>query len=264
MGGFGKVFLTSGRIDFVLRKGLMMTDTAVPMLWSGDLPNTLAFYRALGYTVTYEQTRPYVYGAVEGFGCALHFAPGPAGVAEQAEQVNALVFVDDVAARHAEFTAALRAHYGRIPAKGRPRITRFRPGQSRFSLVDPVGNTVLVVQRDEPMKLEYGGSRELAGLAKVLDNARILRDFKNDDRAATRVLETGLRRFATTAPALDRARAYAALAELAVAAGDTERLAHWKSELESVELTTDDRAALAADAEASAVLATWLSTTTAD
>ncbi|MGS2804724.1 glyoxalase [Nocardia sp. MW-W600-9] len=237
-----------------------MTDTAVPMLWSGDLPTTLAFYQALGYTVVYEQTRPYVYGAVEGHGCALHFAPAPPGVALPTEHVGALVMVDDVAARHADFTAALRARYGKIPAKGLPRITRFRPGQSRFSLVDPVGNTLLVIQRDEPMELEYGGSRALTGLTKALDNARILRDFKNDDKAAARVLETGLRRFATAASAPDRARAYAALAEIAVATEDSERLTHWRAALDAVDLTADEHAALSADTAASALLATWLTT----
>ncbi|MFD3743457.1 hypothetical protein [Nocardia sp. NPDC058633] len=88
-----------------------MTDTAVPMLWSGDLTSTLEFYRALGYTVVYEQTRPYTYGAVEKDGYALHFAAAPAGVELPTEHVGALVMVDDVAARHAEHTAALRAHY---------------------------------------------------------------------------------------------------------------------------------------------------------
>lgn len=236
----------------------MTTDTAVPMLWSDDLPGTLDFYRALGYTVTYEQSRPYIYGAVEKHGCGLHFSSPPAGVTLPVEQVGALLMVDDVAARHAEYSAALRAHYGKVPAKGCPRITRFRPGQSRFSLVDPVGNTIIVIQRDEPAELEYGGSKALTGLAKVLDNARILRDFKNDDRAATRALETGLRRFTATAAATDRARAYAALAELAVAAQDTDRRDHWRTEFAALELTAGEREALTADAAAPGLLAAWL------
>ncbi|APE34543.1 glyoxalase [Nocardia mangyaensis] len=237
-----------------------MSDTAVPVLWSGDLTTTLAFYRALGYTVTYEQTRPYVYGAIEKYGCELNFAAPPPGIDLPAEYGGAILMVDDVAARHAEYTTALRAHYGKVPATGRPRITRFRTGQTRFSLIDPDGNTVIVIQRDEPENLEYGGSRALTGLARVLDNARILRDFKNDDRAATRVLETGLHRFATSASALERARAYAALAELAVATDDPERLAHWKFELDSVELTEDEHAALAVDATAAELLTAWLTT----
>lgn len=236
-----------------------MTDTAVPMLWSGDLTSTLEFYRVLGYTVVYEQTRPYTYGAVEKDGCALHFTAAPSGLELPTEHVGALLMVDDVAARHAEYTAALRAHYGKVPAKGCPRITRFRPGQSRFTLVDPVGNSLIVIQRDEPDGLEYGGSRDLSGLARVLDNARILRDFKNDDRAATRVVEVGLNRFGATATSVDRARAYAALAELAVAAEDPDRLAHWKSELGAVDLTPDERTTIAADA--SELLTAWLTAT---
>ncbi|MFD3743458.1 hypothetical protein [Nocardia sp. NPDC058633] len=143
-----------------------------------------------------------------------------------------------------------------MPATGCPRITRFRSGQSRFTLVDPVGNSLIVIQRDEPEQLEYGGSRGLAGLARVLDNARTLRDFKNDDRAATRVLEVGLHRFGATADSVDRARAYAALAELAVAAGDPDRLARWKSALDAIDLTPDERTTIAADA--SELLAAWL------
>ncbi|MFE3545304.1 glyoxalase [Nocardia sp. NPDC059177] len=235
-----------------------MTDTAVPMLWGGELPSTLDFYRALGFTVTHEQTRPYVYGVVEANGCALHFTSAPPGVELPIEHVGALLMVDDVAERHAAYTTALRAHYGKIPAKGCPRITRFRPGQSRFSLIDPVGNTLLVIQRDEPAELEYGGSRQLTGLARVLDNARILRDFKNDDRAATRALEVGLRRFGAAASAADRARAYAALAEFAAAADETDRLAHWHREFAAVELTAADHAALSADLAAPALLTEWL------
>lgn len=237
-----------------------MIDTAVPLLWSGDLPTTLDFYRALGYKVTHEQTRPYVYGAVDMDGAALHFAPAPPALELPTEHVGALVLVDDIAARHAAFTAGLRERFGRVPAKGCPRITRFRPGQSRFSTVDPVGNTVIHIQRDEPRDLEYGGSRDLTGLARVLDNARILRDFKNDDHAATRALRAGLRRHAATATPLDRARAYAALAELAVATNNAADLAHWTAELRATTLTPTDRAALTTDEHAPTALAAWLTT----
>ncbi|MCP2324377.1 hypothetical protein HDA40_002884 [Hamadaea flava] len=186
---------------------------SIPVLWSGNLPETLAFYQVLGYTVTYEMTRPYAYGVVERDGFQLHFGPTPKGVTAEEAYVGCLIMVDEVAAWHAEFKTALRGHYGRIPARGTPRITRFRPGQTRFTVVDPVGNSVIYIQQGEP-DLEYGGSKELTGLAKVLDNARIFRDYKNDDGNAIRVIETGLRRFGDTAPAVDRERALAMLAEL--------------------------------------------------
>ncbi|MEV6319995.1 glyoxalase [Nocardia sp. NPDC051787] len=237
-----------------------MSDTAVPQLWTGDLAGTLDFYTTLGYTVTHEQTHPYVYGAVENDGCALHFVTAPNGDIP-AERSGCLVMVDDVASRHQAFTTALRARYGKVPAKGLPRITRFRPGQSRFTVVDPAGNQVIYIQRDEPMKLEYGGSKALNGLAKVLDNARILRDFKNDDKAAFRVLEVGLGRFRLEAPRLDVARALAALTELAVATGEPDRTAQFRAELRAMELSDAERAAVADELRASDDLAAWLSGT---
>ncbi|MFI5539266.1 glyoxalase [Nocardia sp. NPDC051900] len=238
-----------------------MADTAVPQLWTGDLTDTLDFYRTLGYTVTHEQTRPYVYGAVEDHGCALHFVPAPKDSDIPAERAGCLVMVDDVASRHRAFSAALRSRYGKIPAKGLPRITRFRPGQSRFTVIDPAGNQVIYIQRDEPPKVEYGGSKELDGLSRVLDNARILRDFKTDDKAAFRVLEVGLRRFRSEAPRLDVARALAALAELAVATGDPGGADGFRAELRAMELSAEERAYIADDLRASDDLSSWLSET---
>ncbi|WP_330230083.1 glyoxalase [Nocardia sp. NBC_00508] len=238
-----------------------MSDTAVPQLWTGDLAGTLDFYKTLGYTVTYEQTRPYVYGAVEDHGCALHFTPTPMDTDIPTERTGCLVMVDDAASRHQAFTTALRARYGKVPAKGLPRITRFRPGQSRFTVVDPAGNQLIYVQRDEPMKVEYGGSEALDGLAKVLDNARILRDFKTDYKAAFRVLEVGLGRFRLEAPRLDVARALGALAELAVATDDPDHAARFHAELRAMRLSDAERAAVADELRASDDLAAWLSET---
>ncbi|MGW5386461.1 glyoxalase [Nocardia sp. NPDC003963] len=234
-----------------------MGDTAVPVLPTHDLARTLDFYGALGYAVTYEQTRPYTYGAISAHDCALHFTDAPAGQPTEG-QTGCLVMVEDAARRHRAFSAALRERFGRIPAQGPGRITRFRPGQTRFSVIDPDGNWVTYIQRDEPEGLEYGGSAELSGLAKVLDNVRILRDFKNDDKAAERALESGLRRHGAQAGALDRARALAALAELAIARGNPGRAAERRADLAALELTGSERAELAAELGAADDLEEWL------
>ncbi|MFD7843647.1 glyoxalase [Nocardia sp. NPDC059764] len=225
-----------------------MAAVSVPMLWGGVLPETLDFYRALGYTVTYEMTRPYTYGIVERDGFQLHFGPTPKDLSAEGAHVGCLVLVNEVEPWHAEFKAALRARYGKVPGRGAPRITRFRTGQTRFTVVDPVGNTVIYIQRDEPDP-EYGGSTQLDGLARVLDNARIFRDSKNDDATAVRVLETGLRRHAA-APLVDRARALAMLAEIAAVAGEAERVDELLAEIEGLGLSETDRATVAGDLDA--------------
>lgn len=234
-----------------------MANSSAPMLWGGDLPETLDFYRTLGYTVTYEQTRPYTYGAVERDGIHVHFGPTPKGIDAEAAHIGCVVFVDEIEPWHVEFTASLRARYGKIPARGTPRITRFKPGQSRFTVVDPVGNTIIYVQHDEPDP-EYGGAKALEGLARVLDNATILRDQKLDDKAAARAIEAGIRRFGDTAPPVVRGRALAMLAEIAAAAENPTRVAELVAEIEKLDLDTADRAVVAAELQLVTDLRAWL------
>jgi len=137
----------------------------------------------------------------------------------------------------------MRAAHGKVLATGRPRITRLRTGASRFTLVDPSGNNLMFIRRDEPMELDYGGAG--TGLAKAIDNARILSEFKSDDRAAMRALNSGLRRHGATATGADRALALATLVELAVALGETGRVAAWRTQLQEIPLTADERELIA-------------------
>ncbi|MDO3703049.1 glyoxalase [Micromonospora sp. C28SCA-DRY-2] len=234
-------------------------ETTVPLLHCVSPEETLAFWRALGFAVTYQQTKPYVYLAFRWSGFELHYGGAPAGLDPSAENTGGcLVMVDAVAPYHAAFAEAMRRTYGKVLVKGLPRMTRFRPGASRFSVVDPSGNTIIVIQRDEPEDLEYGGSKRLAGLARVLDNARILREFKNDDRAAFRALNSGLRRHAGTASPVDQATALAALIELSVALGEPERVPDWGSRLRRLRLTAEELQRVRAAVADPALLGPWL------
>ncbi|GII60871.1 hypothetical protein Skr01_09560 [Sphaerisporangium krabiense] len=200
----------------------------------------MAFYTALGFEATYRQTRPYVYLALRWSGFDLHFGPAPKDLDPAQEQAGGcLVLVDAVAPYHAAFVAAMRRAYGKALSSGRPRITRYRPGASRFTLVDPSGNSIIFIQRDEPAELEYGGSKRLTGLAKALDNARILREFKNDDLQAFRALKSAMRRHGADAAPVERALALGHLVDLATVLG--EPADPWAAELRGLELTPADR-----------------------
>ena len=217
-------------------------ETTVPLLHTHDPEATLAFYRELGFEVTWNQTRPYVYLAFQWSGFDLHYGPAPKGLDPAEENTGgALVMVDAVAPYHAALTAAMRAAHGKVLARGLPRITRFRPGATRFTLMDPSGNTLIVIQRDEPEGLDYGGSPELEGLAKALDQVRIYREFKNDDHAAYRRAKSALKRHGDDAPALDRAMVHAVLVELATALDLPEEAEGWRTALTGIELTELDR-----------------------
>ncbi|CAM3487101.1 glyoxalase [Corallococcus sp. ZKHCc1 1396] len=237
-------------------------ETTVPLLPCISADETLAFYQALGFAVTYQMTRPYLYLALRWSDIELHFGKGSKNLDPSEENAGGcLVMVDTVEPYHRAFTEALRAKYGKVLATGRPRITRFRPGQSRFSLVDPAGNNVIFIQRDEPEELEYGGSAKLTGLAKVIDNARILREFKNDDRAAARALDIGLARFGAAATVEDKARALAARLELVIALQEATTGQSLKQQLLDLPLSEEARSHLSDELKAAERLEDWLART---
>jgi hypothetical protein len=110
-------------------------ETTVPMLPCVSSEETTAFYRALGFDIKYEMHKPYLYLSFAMSGFQPDYKKAPQGIDPADEDAGGcLVFVDDVASYHAAFTAAMRESYGKVLAKGLPRITRYRPGASRFTL----------------------------------------------------------------------------------------------------------------------------------
>ncbi|MEU4556087.1 hypothetical protein EV382_3163 [Micromonospora violae] len=238
--------------------GVQPNETVVPLLHCTSPEETLAFWRGLGFAVTWEQTRPYLWLAFRWSGFELNYRAAPDGVDPAAEKTGGcLVMVDAVAGYHAAFAEAMRRGYGKVLAKGRPRIGRLRPGATRFTITDPSGNIIVFIQRDEP-DVEYGGAKELAGLARVLDNARILREFKNDDRAAFRALDSGLRRRGEAAPPVEQALALAALIELSVALSEDGRVPDWGARLRALPLTDSERDQVTLSVADPTLLTPWL------
>lgn len=222
--------------------GVRSNEKLIPTLPCAAPEETEEFYTALGFDPVHRQHKPYLYLAFSWSGIDVHYARPPKVYAPENEDTGGcLVIVDAVAPYHAAFVQAMRAAYGKVLSKGCPRITRLRPGASRFTLVDPSGNSLIFIQRDEPEELEYGGSKELEGLQRALDNARILREFKNDDRAAMRALVSALRRRSDDASDVDRALVYATLIELAVALGEHAKRAEWEEELRRIDLDGEER-----------------------
>jgi hypothetical protein len=235
-----------------------MSVTTIPLLPCTAADQTIEFYDALGFDTSDRQTRPYLYMAFALADIGLHFKEA-APQLDPGDELSGgcLVMVDDVAGYHRDFTRGLRTHYGHVPAAGLPRITRLRPGATRFCLYDPSGNCIVFIDRDEP-EIEYGGSSALSGLAKALDNVRIFRDFKNDDALAAQALDNALRRHRGTAPRLDVARALADRVELAIALGDQLSADAFHAELDAMALTADERDHIAPELRAIVELERWL------
>ena len=223
-----------------------MREQVIPVLPCASLPDTLGFYRLLGFEVTYEQTRPYVYGATRRGDVHVHFSGGAAAVQQFG---TCLIMVAEVERLHDTFADALRQAYGKLPVKGTPRITRMKPGQSRFTVFDVTGNSLVFIKQGAPeedetaedaIALRSGETR----IARALRLAARLRDFKNEDESAAKVLDTALAHHEPGAP-LERARALVARFELAVALADPARARSLRAELDALTLSAEDQAALA-------------------
>ncbi|MBN8231541.1 hypothetical protein JYK02_28915 [Corallococcus macrosporus] len=196
----------------------MKGDTSIPALPCVELAPTLEFYALLGFEVTYRQQAPNPYAATRRGGAQLHFF-GLKGLDPAKAFSTCLIIVDEVEELHARFLDALRKAYGRTPVRGLPRMTRMRKGQTRFTLTDPSGNSLMFIRRDEPSGYGDDENTPATVLGKALKAARRLRDFKGDDAAAAKVLDAALKK-PDAGTAKEREQALAEHAELAVALGE--------------------------------------------
>lgn len=227
----------------------MKSDACIPLLPCVEIAPTLEFYGLLGFEVTYQQRTPNPYAATRRGGAQLHFF-GLKGLDPLKAFSSCLIIVDEVEQLHARFVAALKEAYGRIPLRGLPRLTRMKKGQSRFTLVDPSGNSLMFIRRDEPAGYgDDGGDAPASVLAKALKAARRLRDFKGDDAAAAKVLEGALKK-ADAGTTVERARALAARAELAVALGDAPRARELARDINALPLSASEREGLREELDA--------------
>ncbi|WP_437312798.1 hypothetical protein [Sorangium sp. So ce385] len=215
--------------------------TTIPVLPCVSMPETLAFYGALGFEVTHQQTTPNVYAATRRGDVHLHFM-GLKRLDPREAYSTCLVLVPEVERLHETFSEGLRQAYGKVPVSGFPRISRMKKGQSRFTVVDVAGNSVIFIRRDAPDDDDEGAAGSSSRLGRALRAAARLRDFKNDDAAAAKVLDVALSRKEEADAPLERARALATRLELAVALGEEARARALRAELDEAPLSEEERA----------------------
>ncbi|OQY86322.1 MAG: hypothetical protein B6D41_13470 [Chloroflexi bacterium UTCFX4] len=217
------------------------TSTTIPCLPCESLDATVDFWQAMGFRVTYKQQSPNPYAAAHFGDFDIHFF-GLKQLSPHDNFSTCLVIVTEVEQLHQKFTERLRTHLGRVPGQGFPRISRMRPGQTRFTLTDVAGNSVIFIKRgaeDEQAAEEYKKAG-LSSIQRAVAVATRLRDFKNDDAAAARALDNALAREKDTTSA-DYARALAARIDLAVASDDTPRANQLYAQFQTMRLTKTQR-----------------------
>lgn len=177
----------------------MAGERIYPVLTCADLDEALAFYVALGFTVSFHQRRPYPCAVVKLDDIAIHLSAID-GFDPATSYGSAIITVADPGERHDAFKAGLRELYGRVPVKGIPRLLppRRKAGTATgFSVVDVGGNWLRFYREgsseDEP-------TERRSGLARVIDVAARQGDSRGDDAQAIAVLDAGLIRYPDAPP----------------------------------------------------------------
>ena len=222
----------------------MANERTYPCLPCRDLDEAITFYEALGFTRTYRQLRPNPYAVVQRQDWHIHLFGMP-DFDPAASYGSVIVVVPDPDALYHDFAAGLREAYNKLPVSGIPRILRPRKRYGTvygFSVVDVGGNWLRVSKIGDTESQE--NDEKTAGLAGFVNVAARLGDAHGDEALALKTIENGLKKF-PDAPALDRARAYLYLAELAIRLKNKALAQTSLSAAEALELSEQERGSLA-------------------
>jgi hypothetical protein len=213
---------------------------SIPVLPYVSVDATLTFWETLGFAITYRQDKPYKYAVVERQGCQLHFVHFK-GAEASAVYTGCLIMIYDVEQVHKEFSDSLKATLGKIPTSGLPRISRMKPKQTRFTITDPSGNSIIFIQLGTKDEEDYkvADQEGLSPLGKAIALAVRLRDFKEDYLAAAKTLDNLLKKDLEKADNHEHAEALIMRAELARILNDKNKEAQCYELLTELDVASD-------------------------
>jgi catechol 2,3-dioxygenase-like lactoylglutathione lyase family enzyme len=240
----------------------MANEITIPALPCRSIKETLEFYVALGFKITYQQERPSTYGVVKYEDIELHFFTMK-GYEPKDSYSTCLVLVPDLAGLHQVFSSGLRAHFGKLPVAGIPRISKLNNSNSdkqlRFNVIDPGGNWIRFIPQGE-QAAETDDTPQKEGqskLSRVTQSADWLVEAHGDFAGAAKMLDKALAD-EQPAPAAHRVQALVLRVSLAVSLDDKPLAATLLEQARQISLTNDERASLAAELQRAADLAQML------
>jgi catechol 2,3-dioxygenase-like lactoylglutathione lyase family enzyme len=216
-----------------------------PILPCPDLDEAIAFYEALGFKRTYRQLRPNPHAVVGRGELQIHLA-GIDGFDPELSYASVIIVVPDPDSLYTSFADGLRAAYGKLPVSGIPRMVRPRKRWGTvygFSLVDVGGNWLRISRIGDT---EDAVEESAPGLARAVDVAARLADSHGDDAGGLATLERALAKY-PDAPPIDRARALAYRADLAIRLDRRPLAESSLDEIRALPLADDERASLSAE-----------------
>lgn len=125
-----------------------MIEKTIPVLPCRSIIETLKFYRALGFEVTYQQEQPSGYAVVQRGDVRLDFFVLPSLDPVQS-YATCYILTPDVDTIREAFIAGLRSWLGIVPTSGIPRLGPVEEtsyGVRQFIVTDPAGNSIRIGQ----------------------------------------------------------------------------------------------------------------------
>lgn len=125
-----------------------MIEKTIPVLPCRSVIETLKFYRALGFEVTYQQEKPSGYAVVQRGDVRLDFFVLPTLDPAQS-YATCYILTPDVDTIREAFVAGLRSWLGIVPTSGIPRLGPVEEtsyGVRQFVVTDPAGNAIRIGQ----------------------------------------------------------------------------------------------------------------------
>lgn len=223
----------------------MANEITIPILPCKSIEETLTFYVALGFEITYQQARPNTYACVKRDDFQLHFF-SMKGYDPAQSYSTCYVHVPDADALYKTFALGLRKAYGKLPVAGIPRMTPLRNksfGTRGFNMIDPGGNWIRIGQTIQATEDDQADTTKLI---KVLRAANTLADSKGDFEAAAKILDAALAQDEPT-PAVHRVQALILRAEIAISMDDQLLAGRLLGEARQIPLHDEDRTVLAED-----------------
>jgi hypothetical protein len=230
----------------------MAGEITIPALPCHSIKETLAFYTAMGFEITYQQERPNTYGCVKRGDIDLHFFTMK-GYEPKNSYSTCIVLVPDLAGLHRAFSDGLRDHFGKVPIAGIPRISKLNTSNSdrqlRFNVIDPGGNWVRFAQiGDQPAASETAAPNKegQSKLSRATQAADWLIEAEGDFESAAKMMDKALAHDEPV-PVMHRVQALILRASLAISLDDKPLASKLLNEVRQMPLGDEDRAALSAE-----------------
>ncbi|GAA2617853.1 VOC family protein [Actinomadura fulvescens] len=221
-----------------------MGEKTVPIFPCRSIDDCWAFYEALGFELTFRQTRPNPFIAVQRGGIELQFY-GLKAHDPNTGLFGCYVLTTDVDALYEAFRGGLKASLGRIPTRGLPRIGRLGDmsyGVRQFLVTDPDGNQLRIGQPTSDDFSHRPAPKDKVG--RALHTARLFVNSKEDFEGAAKVLDHLLADDGASLTVTQRVEVLVLRADVALQLDDLPRAQGLVAEVGRTELGAEERTAV--------------------